>query len=54
MREVNCHVQRHLDAGSVVASPNEQAAALSSDDLENRQERLSVELAVEWAHLGGD
>ena len=57
MREVNCLVQRPLDAASLAASPNEHATALSSDDIKQqmcRQDRLSVEIAVEWAHLGGD
>lgn len=57
MREVNCHVQCPLDAASLPASPNEQESVMSSDDIGQPvcgQERLSVEIAVEWAHLGGD
>lgn len=56
MGEVNCRVQCPLDP-PLAASPNEQGTAVSSDEVRPsmcRQERLSVEIAVEWAHLGGD
>jgi hypothetical protein len=59
MHEVNCHFERPLDAASLAASLNEQGivegvSSIDSSKETCRHERLSVEIAVEWAHLGGD
>jgi hypothetical protein len=59
MHEVNCHAERPLDAASLAASLDEEGIVerMSSTDTTRetcRHERLSVEIAIEWAHLGGD
>ena len=61
MHKANCHAEWPLDAAMLGASPNEEGQGMmervSSDDALRqmcRQQRLSVEIAVEWAHLGGD
>ena len=59
MHEVNCRVERPLDAASLATPLIEQGIVehVSSDDTWKemcRFERLSMEIAVEWAHLGGD
>ena len=59
MHEVNRQVERPLDAASLAASLKEQGIVegVSSNDTSKemcRLERLSMEIAVEWAHLGGD
>ena len=59
MHEINCNVERPLDAAPLAASLNEQEIVkrVSFTDTPKeicRHERLSLEVAVEWAHLGGD
>jgi hypothetical protein len=58
MHEIHGRVERSLDAAALLASRNEQGIveAVSSTDASKEiwRERLSVEIAVEWAHLGGD
>jgi hypothetical protein len=53
MHEIDYHVERPLDAASL----NEQGIVERvsfADTTKERRERLSLEIAVEWAHLGGD
>ena len=57
MHEIDYHVERPLDAASLAASLNEQGIVERvsfADTTKERRECLSLEIAVEWAHLGGD
>ena len=57
MHEIDYHVERPPDAASLAASLNEQGIVERvsfADTTKERRERLSLEIAVEWAHLGGD
>jgi hypothetical protein len=59
MQETNCNVERPLDVASLPASLSEEGivkrVSLTHTSKEIcRHERLSLEIAVEWAHLGGD
>lgn len=58
MHEINGN-ERPLDAASLVSSRNEQEIVKRVSFTETskeicRHERLRMEIAVEWAHLGGD
>jgi hypothetical protein len=53
MHEIDYHVERPRDAAFL----NEQGTVERvsfGDTTKERCERLSLEIAVEWAHLGGD
>ena len=59
MHELNCHADRPLDAATLAASLHEEGIVerVSSTDRSKEMclpERLSMEIAIEWAHLGGD
>ena len=59
MHELTCQADRPLDAATLAASHPEEGIverASSTDRSKEmcRPERLSMEIAIEWAHLGGD
>jgi hypothetical protein len=53
MHEVDYHVDRPLDAASLNEHGIVERVSFA-DTTKERRERLSLEIAVEWAHLGGD
>jgi hypothetical protein len=55
MHEINCNVERPLDAAFLNEQEIVKRVSFADTPKEIcRHERLSVEIAVEWAHLGGD
>ena len=55
MREISWHAERPLDAALL----NEQGKAEPAPSIDRSNQtsdhaRLNIEMAIEWAHLGGD